>query len=285
LPKGGYCTKFPIAIRFSECARSSSAYVITFLSLYGKRSVTLELIENIPGWERIKSALDEIRVCHEGSLTFFSGVFDQLDSHRWDLLHKEFDEDRTELRDARQSFQGHIEQIASMIADLSTARNEFQNMRGELARHSEALMAASSQSRTVSQEAKAGIINKISDVEQQQSLLDTKREALAEELECVRSLAETMAALLAEQKRSSDTGQNQWSEELRQMRSMLESLTGQIDEGKVPVESSPAVKPESGVGAVALTDPVLESVLAQFEVLQQDRFSRRLEKAQCKNNS
>ena len=70
------------------------------------------------------------------------------------------------------------------------------------------------------------------------------------------------------------------------MRTLLEGLTGQIAEKKRQSDSAPAVTAPSGVAAVALNDPVLESVLAQFEILQQDRLLRRSETTECvkKNN-
>ncbi|MGD0653915.1 MAG: hypothetical protein ABSA16_06185 [Thermoguttaceae bacterium] len=113
--------------------------------------MVVELTENIGGWERITSALDEIRVCHEENLAFFGGVFDQLDSLCVSLLSRE---------------------------------------------------------------------------------------------------------------------------------QQLENLTRQIAESTRQAESSPAVKPPSGVAAAAPGDPVLESVLAQFELLQQDRLFHRSETAE-----
>jgi chromosome segregation ATPase len=267
--------------------------------------VVAELTANIGGWEQIKSALDEIRACHEESLNFFSGVFDQFDSlcgsllsreqqiekqtakqqdnilasdpvedNRWELLLKEFEEDRAELRGTQQTVKQQIAQLTAVADDLAMARNEFQTVRGELARHSEELTTVRSQTLAASQEAELSIKNKILDMEQQQSLLEKERAVMETELESVRSRAMEISELLAEQKRMSVPQQSQWADELQQMRTLLETLTRQITETKRQSESSPVVKPSSGVAAVALGDPVLESVLAQFEILQQDRFSR-----------
>jgi chromosome segregation ATPase len=275
--------------------------------------VVVELTENIGGWERIKSALDEIRACHEDSQSFFSGVFDQLDSlcgsllsreqqiekqaakqrnnnsatepvedNRWDLLLKELEDDRAELRGTQQTVKRQIVQLTAVADDLAMARNEFQTVRGELARHSEELTTVRSQTLAATQEAESSIKNKILDMEQQQSLLEKERAVMETELESVRNRASEITELLAEQKRLSAPQQNQWAEDLQQMRTLLETLTRQITENKKQIEPLPAVKPASGVAAVALGDPVLESVLAQFEILQQDRFYRRSETAECK---
>ena len=296
-----------------------------------------ELVENISGWDRVTSALDEIRVCHDESQAFFGGVFDQLDSlcgsllsrqqhiekvaaqrrddvsatdaaenQRWDSLLKEFEEGRAEIRGAQQTVQEQIVRLAAAAEDLDAARNDFQTVRGELARHGEELTAIRSQTLAASQEVESSIKtkiremdeqrsllekeresmekavesnikNKIHDMEQQQSLLEKERAAMEKELASVGNRATEIADLLAEQKRMSAPQQGQWSEEMKQMRALLENLTRQIAESKRQVESSPAVKPLSGVAAVASSDPVLESVLAQFEVLQQDRVFRRSE--------
>jgi hypothetical protein len=85
--------------------------------------------------------------------------------------------------------------------------------------------------------------------------------------------------LLAEQKRQIAQQQTQGSAELQHIRAMLETLARQNRE----IEASPppaaepappppqAAKPATGAPA----DPVLGSVLAQFEMLQQDRARRR----------
>lgn len=298
-------------IRFSEPVTSLSAWVITFLSLSRKNSVVTELTENIAGWGRIKSAMDEIRACHGDTLTFFSGVFEDLDSlcgsllsreqelqkqaavrredmsaseamdnNHWEFLHKEFEEDRAELRETQQTVRQQIGQLKGVADDLAAARSEFQTVRGEIARHSDELTAARSQTAATSEEAEAGIKEKIREMEQQKSLLEKERAVMEKELESVRSRAAEMAELNAEQRRLVAPLQSKWSEDLQQMRMMLESLTRQIEESKRAIETSPAERPASGVGAVAMTDPVLESVMAQFEVLQQDRFCRRLATAE-----
>jgi chromosome segregation ATPase len=276
--------------------------------------VVAELTENIGGWERITSALDEIRVCHEENPAFFSGVFDQLDSlcgsllsreqqvekrgaerresisapdaienNRWDSLLKKLEEDRAEIRGEQQSVQQQIVRLAAAAEDLTAARSEFQAVRGELARQGEELTAVRSRTLAASQEVEESIKNKIRDVEQQQSLLEKERAAMEKGLESVGNRAAEIAELLAEQKRLSDTQQNHWEEDLRQMRTLLEGLTRQIAERRRQAESSPAVKPTSGVAAAASGDPVLDSVLAQFELLQQDRLFRRSETAEQTN--
>ena len=125
--------------------------------------------------------------------------------------------------------------------------------------------------------ADSNIQNKIHDVEQQQALLEKEREAMEKELASVGNKAEEIAGLLAEQKRASSPQQPAWAEDLLEMRAMLENLTRQVAQERRQAEPSAHVNPQSGVAAAANSDPVLESVLAQFEVLQQDRIFRRSE--------
>lgn len=274
-----------------------------------------ELTENFAGWERIKIALDEIRACHEETLSFFTGVFDQLDvlcgsllsREQWqkqaaarregalasdttedssrDLLLKEFGEDQAELHNTQQVVQEQIAQLTSMTDDLAATRNEFQSVHGELVRHSQELEAVRTQTLAASQEVEVSIKNKIHDMEQGQSWLEKEREVMEAELELVRSRAAEMAELLAERKQSDDPRQNQWVEELGQMRTLLESLTALIVESKKQPDAVSPVKPPTGVAAVAMNDPILESVLAQFEILRQDRVLRRAETLECAKNN
>ena len=297
-----------------------------------------ELVENISGWDHVRSALDEIRVCHDDTQTFFSGVFDQLDSlcetlltresnwqkpaahaerrclgnrdcpriDRWDSLIREIEAGREEFRGTHQIAQEQISRISAAAEGLTAARNELQTARGELARQGEELSAIRSQSIAAWQEvrssikdkiremdeqrsllekeraamekaAESNIQDKIHDVEQQQALLEKEREAMEKELASVGNKAEEIAGLLAEQKRASGPQQPAWAEDLLEMRAMLENLTRQVAQERRQTEPSAHANRQSGFAAAANSDPVLESVLAQFEVLQQDRIFRRSE--------
>jgi hypothetical protein len=104
--------------------------------------------------------------------------------------------------------------------------------------------------------------------------------AMQKEFQALRCELSRYGDQLSEQKSMSDTRQNQWADDLRQMRSMLENLVRQTTESKRRAEAPAAAKPQSAVAAAASGDPVLESILAQFEVLQQDRLFRRPDNAE-----
>ncbi len=295
------------------------------------------LLKTSPAGSESK-ALNEIRACHVETMSFFNGVFDQLESlygsllareqhvvkqadvgednvsaadaaekNRWDMLRQEFAEDREELRHAQQAVGQKIDRLSAVADDLAAARNEFQTVRGDLARHNEELTAVRTQMQAAAQEVEISIKNKILDLDRQQSLLEKDRALMETGLESVGSRAAEMAELLGEHKRLAAAQQGNWAEELQQIRLMLDVLARhteehmrQTEEDKLQVlqekrqageekrqsEPSPAAKPPAGVAGVALSDPVLESVLAQFEILQQDRHSRRSDSSESvKNNT
>ncbi len=130
---------------------------------------------------------------------------------------------------------------------------------------------------------------------EQQLLLERERIELQSELDTARGQVAELAEQLAEQKRLAALQQAQWNEELKRIRLLLES--GAVGGGPVvPRQSEPARLPapleRRGGGkqteqpaALATGSPeappgrprdvVLDSVLAQFEILQKDIARRR----------
>ncbi len=137
--------------------------------------------------------------------------------------------------------------------------------------------------------------------------LESDRQALEEELENVRSRAVEMAQVITDQKRQMAEDQTQWMEEFRQLRRILDKQTKWItqqNEQNGSVASPPAdaassttksgtekSSEERGEPSLELirrapvaeshksagknSDPVLGSVLSQFEFLQKDVARRR----------
>jgi hypothetical protein len=195
--------------------------VLSILSI-DEQTVIAESSEKNTGWDRIKSALEEIHACNEDYSTFLSREFDELDSLCQSLISSEKAADNAAKERPESAPAATIPGAAEKLAAM---QQEFQALRGELARHGD---------------------------------------------------------LLSEQKSMSDARQCQWADELRQMRTMLENMFRQTAEGKRRAEPPAAAKPQSTVAAAASGDPVLESILAQFEVLQQDRLFRRPDNAEQK---
>lgn len=114
-------------------------------------------------------------------------------------------------------------------------------------------------------------------LERQKAAWDRDRTALEDELEAVRNQAAELAEALAEQKRQMEIQQTEWSRELRQMRRLLEMMARRQLEQHEEQESRQALPPAAAVSIVPATvdDPVLDSVMAQFEMLQKDISRRR----------
>jgi len=131
--------------------------------------------------------------------------------------------------------------------------------------------------------------------DQQRREWDTERSAMVTELEVVRNRAAEMTDLLDQQKRGAEQQQVQWSEELRQMRQLLGGIMEHMEQHEV---AAPAAGPAPRALAAADDgegkpeqpstpsetessddDPVLDSVMAQFEILQKDIARRKKAKS------
>ncbi len=102
---------------------------------------------------------------------------------------------------------------------------------------------------------------------------DPERIALETELEAVRTRAAELGETLAQQGRQIAEERAAWSSELKRMSGLLESLVDRKAQAPVVVMPEPrmtAPRPMAGDD-----DPVLSSVMAQFEMLQRDLSRRR----------
>ena len=112
------------------------------------------------------------------------------------------------------------------------------------------------------------------EMQQQHGQVEQERRLLESELEAVRNRAVEMAEMLDEQKRQATQQQGQWTDELKRMRRLLEDMSVRTvrDEPVVPVEQQPVPRQPAPRRAA---DPALDSVMAQFEMLQKDLARRR----------
>jgi len=120
----------------------------------------------------------------------------------------------------------------------------------------------------------AALQGQLREWERQRAAWERERGVLENELETVRARAAESAELLAQQKRQMAEQQAQWMEELKRMRRLLEAMARRLCE---PDEASATHVPQraaAGAGEPA-GDPVLDSVMAQFERLQKDLVRRR----------
>jgi hypothetical protein len=99
---------------------------------------------------------------------------------------------------------------------------------------------------------------------------------LEAELETVRRRVVEMAEAAASEKQRTTQERSEWSKEFKQLRKLLEVQTKSGPKA-APVESpAPVAAPVAAAASPAgASDPILESVMAQFDMLQKDIARRR----------
>ncbi len=174
----------------------------------------------------------------------------------------EVEKERAALIAAREAAEAQFKGLSQATAGLAEVRQELQQERAE---------------RGTGPAGGAGAID--DETRQQIHALEQECAVLETELETVRGRAAEMAETLAQQERQRGEERLQWGEELRRMRQLMEAMAQRDAQRQIEVESQPpsgalrggATKGQGGEGA----DPVLSSVMAQFEMLQKDLARRR----------
>jgi DNA repair exonuclease SbcCD ATPase subunit len=158
--------------------------------------------------------------------------------------------ERAELRAMQETIEGHLARLAAITAELAEARTQSAAFGDDAERQRQ-------------------LEQMLEDSRQQRTAWEHERAALEAELELVRDRAAELAETLADQKRQAAEHQASLASELKRMRSLLEAISGRMQ-----AQSAPG--PAPGKTATADADPVFDSVLAQFEILQRDISQRRL---------
>jgi hypothetical protein len=247
--------------------------------LRGCHGDTLSFMEGMfEEFSRIGEALNERRQClaqmpNEGDSVPAGGQ--EISDDRWSQLLAEKEAERRELKETRETVQKQVARLATVAVELATAQNEFQadfqSIREEMAKNREAF-SFDPPSVPMPNNANCELELKLCDLERQHVMLEQDRAVLEKELESVRNRASELAESLADQKRQAVQQQSQWTLEIQRMRSLLEALVRQTHTSEI---DHPAKASTASSTADAGSDPALDSVLAQFEMLQQDRVRRR----------
>jgi hypothetical protein len=149
--------------------------------------------------------------------------------------------------------------MAGMAVELADARAELAELKGR---------QAMGQSQVV-----ADLERRLRDVEQERAALET-------ELDHIRKRAAEANTALAEHKRREAEERAEWSGELKQLRRALEKqsmlLVEQQETGSV--SATRKTVPVRGESTPTISDPVVDSVMEQFESLQRDMIKRRQQK-------
>lgn len=118
----------------------------------------------------------------------------------------------------------------------------------------------------------------IEELQQQRQLWEQERSALERELEAVRNRTAEMSDAMVQQKHDAELRQSEWSGELKRMRKALQQMAHRPAKCNEEVAEPPSVVANSrsfGVNVNSAPDPILDSVMAQFEVLRKDVARRR----------
>ena len=211
-------------------------------------------------WSGIRQSLAEFSAGHEEFDHLIGEVFDEFDELTGRLLARQ--ESCTETQRRTQ-------------ADLDQATAELERQRA----------------------ATAAARDEVGRLQEERNELRHERLLLEAELDTVRNRAAETAEALAEQRRELAVERTQWTEELKRMRRVTEALVRQGAQREAAAEQAPVVAASSAAAerpaavkqssaaerqpqpaAVAAgADPVLDSVMAQFELLQQDVLRRKRE--------
>jgi predicted nucleic acid-binding Zn-ribbon protein len=204
-------------------------------------------------WKPVRDTLAALRAGHE-SLDLFVG---QLFSG-FEAMRERLDQHDRRIKEERR-------QLALERERLSTERTKLQGQS-----QTQSTGAASSGEHTVE--------------------LEQERVALEEELESVRQRCEELSGTVAEQKRQLAEERAEWTAEFRQLRKILDKqsqILAQRVEHHAPAQL--AVVPAAvncaapnGAPVRGAVDPVLGSVMTQFQLLQKDAARRRAQHAKNK---
>ncbi|HLA83565.1 MAG TPA: hypothetical protein VJL29_02120 [Thermoguttaceae bacterium] len=246
-----------------------------------------DLLVPLEGWETVSESLDELRAGREESERFFVAWFDRMESLFADLL-------REEQRTCGESkkTEDEVDRWATILGEITQARGELAETRGEIQRMAEPI-------ETVAQDAPARraverLQTEINAMRDERDAIRHEQLLLESDLENVRRNAARLAETLDEQKRTAAEQEQYWRGEFRRQCDLVERLTSQwmqtapVGPGATgtsrtrpetavnTVTPSPAGVAESGV---SVGNAALESVQAQFELLQEEATRRRKKNA------
>lgn len=217
-------------------------------------------------------------------------ALDTEDNSQLKQMLEETESERAALRTTLEAAQTQADRLAQVTDELSRARTELTQARQEIERLRGDLEVVHHQAAQSQPDGK--LQDRLRRMEQERAKLDQERLVLETELDTVRNRAAEMAETLAEQRREMADERQQWTRELKRMRRLLEMLSARQvevgvakDEGQATNDKRRDIEPSSLAphpappGSAAIIeedgDPVLDSVMAQFEMLQKDIVRRR----------
>jgi chromosome segregation ATPase len=180
----------------------------------------------------------------------------------------EVEQEKAALKEELAQAHQHTSRLAGSALELADSHGQLAQARAEL---------LDLQHRLNESEKHSG-----SEFQQQIRSLEQERTSLETELESVRNRIVQLAEESALEKRRMTEERAEWSGELRQLRRVLEKNVVMLSHHQHTDETSrshppapPELDPPSGQPVAPGEDPVLDSVMAQFEMLQKDLVRRR----------
>jgi chromosome segregation ATPase len=259
-------------------------------------SVSPEASLKIDDRGNVSNSFDKVKACHAEFGSFFAEVFDELDTlqaefvrerEQWQAEQRraesklalqiaQLDQERAELA-AGGAEAAHVSEV---MADLAQTRRELAEARAEISRQREKLKAAQAEAAQVKEDPQ--VERQLQKAQKQCDALNQERALLEAELESVRNRAAELAETVEQQKREMAEQQTHWDKELKQQRRLLEKMAGDMRRQEPPPSSTTPQAPPPEENALPQAPPaadnedmVLDSVMAQFEMLQKDVARRR----------
>ncbi|NLE37948.1 MAG: hypothetical protein GX621_07975 [Pirellulaceae bacterium] len=190
----------------------------------------------VDGWEAVSESLEELRAGCEGAGQFLASRFDELES----------------------LVTGFVREREEWLSERARANAELKHL-----------------------------TMRLEHLEEEHTLTLAERESLQKEhvllegeLDHVRRRAAQLAEHLEDERRMGGEQASHWRDEFRRLRSVLEDLTARVDMGTPSMAAAARSQPDprttrSPESAGREHDHALESVQAQFELLQKDASRRR----------
>lgn len=192
-------------------------------------------------------------------------------AEHWDKLH-----------DVQQAACAQLEGVAGLGGQLTAVCEQLHALGRQVAALEQHMREPATPPEETNQQGR--LQRQLTELARRHDALRHERAELETELEAVRVRAAELSEALHEQKKRTTQLESEWAAELRRMRRALELSLREPTEGapaagrgRTQSRSRAGGGPggQAGPGADEADDPVLDSVMAQFEIIQRDMARRR----------
>jgi chromosome segregation ATPase len=237
-------------------------------------------------WNNVRQSLAQICANYDEFDSFFSGAFDRLEELALELVRRQRgwasdrDHSRSELDRRKADLDGAWQQVEQ---EREQSQAELARQKAEVEEERQRMELRREETKTDQPAANEEREAQIRRLEKERDELVQQQRLLAAELDTVRSRAAEMAERLAHEESRMAAERARWGDELKRMRQVIESLARQQAEQPLSATRPAAAAETTPAGRPPQADPVLGSVMAQFEMLQRDVAERRKKTAGAAN--